>query len=198
MGLRNTATSWGSGAKAFHWLMALLILGTSMFVLHVNGSMPWYASSPIVFITYIHWHKAIGLLALALLPGRRLWRRTNPVPVTAPLTPLENLWSHRAHRALYILMLIVPLSGWIASSSFGSSTNVFGLFVVPPIIPKWKPLVGPSYWAHFGLTWLLLSVIFAHIFAAFWHHSRKKDNVLRAMWFGKNQPDQPGSGSSAA
>ncbi|WP_439533571.1 cytochrome b [Polymorphobacter sp.] len=198
MSLRNTATRWGTGAKLFHWTMAVLIIGTSLFVLHVNDSMPWFKSSPLFFITYIHWHKALGLLALLLLVGRWLWRRDNVVPVTAPLTPVEHRWSHRVHIGLYGLMLIVPLSGWIASSAFGSGTNVFGLFTIPPIIPKTKPLVGPAYWVHFGLAWGLLALVSAHVFAAFWHHDRRRDNVLRAMWFGQAQPRQPSKGSSAA
>lgn len=186
MALRNTTTRWGLGAKLFHWSLALIIIGTSVFMLHVNDSMPWFASSPLTFITYVHWHKAFGLLALLLVILRLLWRRTNPVPQTAPLTLREKLWSHRVHIALYTLMLIVPVSGWLASSAFGSATKVFGLFTIPGIIPKTKPLVAPTYWAHFGLAWLLLTVVSAHIIAAFWHHDRRKDNVLKAMWFGRS------------
>jgi cytochrome b561 len=188
MSLRNSHTHWGTLAKLFHWGMAVLIIGTSILMLHVNGSMPWFKSSPLFFITYIHWHKAFGLLALALLVGRWLWRRANVVPQTAPLTAVEARWSHRAHGLLYLLMLVVPVSGWIASSAFGSGTNVFGLFTIPPIIPKSKPLVGPAYWVHFGLSWSLLALVSVHVIAAFWHHDRRKDDVLRAMWFSRYQP----------
>jgi cytochrome b561 len=187
MALRNTSASWGLGAKLFHWIMALGIIGASVFVLHVNGSMPWFKSSPLFFITYIHWHKAFGLMLLALALLRLLWKWANPKPVTAPLTPFEEKASKWTHRSLYTLMLAVPLAGWIASSAFGSPTKFFGLFVIPGIIEKSKPLVGPFYWIHFGLAWLLLTIVSFHIIAAFWHHDRKKDNVLRAMWFGKSR-----------
>lgn len=182
--LRNTATSWGWGAKLFHWTLAMLIIGSSVFILHVNDSMPWFKSSAPVFITYVHWHKALGLIALLLIVGRILWRRANPVPVTAPLTPFEAKASHRTHLALYALMIIVPLTGWVASSAFGSPTKFWGLFTVPGIIPKTKALVGPGYWAHFGAAWLLLAVVSFHLIAAVYHHVRKRDAVLRAMWFG--------------
>jgi cytochrome b561 len=182
MGWRNTKTSWGLGAKLFHWIMALGIIGASIFVLHVNGSMPWFASSPLFFITYIHWHKAFGLILLALVILRLLWKWTNPKPVTDELTPFEEKASKWTHRSLYTLMLVVPVTGWIASSAFGSPTKFFGLFVIPGIIEKSKPLVGPFYWLHFGLAWLLLTIVSLHIIAAFYHHDRRKDNVLRAMW----------------
>ena len=189
MPLRNTPVQWGGAARALHWLMALLIIGTSIFVLHVNGSMPWFKSSPLTFITYIHWHKAAGLIALLLVLVRIGWRRRNVVPVTAPLAPFEALWSHRAHIGLYALMLLVPITGWLASSAFGSSTKFFGLFTVPGIIPKYKPLVAPTYWAHFALAWALLSLVIVPIIAAFWHHDRKRDNVLMGMLKGRPRPE---------
>ena len=181
MALRNTNTHWGSVTKLLHWTLAALIIGTSIFVLHINDSMPWFKSTPLTFITYIHWHKAVGLIALSLIAFRIAWRLTNTVPKTAPLTDFEHKASHHTHIGLYILMVVVPVSGWIASSAFGSPTKFFGLFTIPGIIPKSKALVGPAYWAHFGAVWLLLAVVSFHIIAAFYHHHRRRDRVLKAM-----------------
>lgn len=186
MTLRNSTTAWGSGVKWLHWTIALLIIGSSIFILHVNDSLPWFKSSPVVFITYIHWHKSAGLIALALILARIFWRRSNVVPVTAVLTPFEHRWSHRIHLALYVLMIAVPISGWMASSFFGSPTKFFGLFVIPPITPKWKLGVGIFYWVHFALAWAILSLVAAHASAAIYHHHRRKDGVLRGMLPGKN------------
>jgi cytochrome b561 len=185
MPVRNTATQWGLVQKLFHWTIALLIIGTSIFILHVNDSTPWFKSTPEIFITYIHWHKALGLIALALVLGRLGWRLYGRVvPVTTPLTPFESKASHLAHLGLYLLMFLVPLSGWISSSAFGSPTKFFGLFVIPGIIEKNKEIVPYAYWTHFVLVWMLLALVAIHVAAALWHHFRKKDTVLRGMWFG--------------
>lgn len=189
MAWRNSEAAWGTGAKLFHWMIALLIIGASIFILHVNDSMPWFKSSAPVFITYVHWHKATGLIILALVSARLIWKLANPKPVTANLTPFEKKASRWTHHSLYALMFIVPITGWIASSAFGSPTKFFGLFTIPGIIPKTKALVGPAYWAHFGMAWLLLAIVSIHIFAAFYHHDRRKDDVLRAMWFGKSRAE---------
>lgn len=189
MAMRNSLTTWGTGAKLFHWTMAALIIGASLFILHVNDSMPWFKASPLIYITYIHWHKSVGLIALALAVGRLIWKLRNPRPKTADLTPFEEKASKATHHSLYALIFIVPLTGWIASSAFGSGTKFFGLFTIPGIIPKMKALVGPFYWIHFGLAWFLLALVCIHIFAAFYHHDRRKDNVLRAMWFGTGKVD---------
>ncbi|WP_274378980.1 cytochrome b [Sphingomonas cavernae] len=189
MAIRNTVSSWGTAAKLLHWVMALLIIGTSLLVLHVNDSMPWFKSGPLIFITYVHWHKALGLIAFALIFARLAWRWSNPPPKIVELSPIEERAAKLAHRSLYILMVVVPLTGWISSSAFGSPTKFFGLFEIPGIIPKTKALVGPAYWTHFGLSWLLLAAVSFHVIAAFWHHDRKKDDTLRAMWFDMRRSD---------
>ena len=177
----NSDTRWGALAKALHWIIALLIIGTSIFILHVNDSTWWFKSSPVIFITYIHWHKAAGLIALALILVRLAWRRSQPVPKTAPLTPAEQSWSHRVHMALYALMLIVPLTGWLSSSFFGSGTKFWGLFEIPSPLPKSKTGVAIFYWAHFTLAWSLLVLVTGHAGMALYHHFIRRDAVLRAM-----------------
>jgi cytochrome b561 len=181
MALRNSSERWGAVAKALHWTIALLIIGTSIFVLHVNDSTWWFKSSAPVFIKYIHWHKTFGLLALALILVRIWWRLRNPIPVTAPLAPVEKRWSHRTHVALYVLMVAVPVSGWLSSSFFGSPTKVFDWFVIPPITPKSKTMVPIAYWTHFVLAWAILCVVAFHAGAAIYHHLVRKDRVLKAM-----------------
>lgn len=181
---RNTPTRWGLGSKLFHWTMALLIIGSAIFVLHINDTLPWFKSEAKIYITYIHWHKAFGLLALVLVLARLAWTKTQPKPETAPLTPFEKKASLGTHHALYALMIIVPVTGWLASSFFGSPTKVFGLFTIPGIVPKNKEWVGPSYWAHFIASWTILAVIAFHAGAAWYHHLVRKDAVLKAMWFG--------------
>lgn len=189
MGTKNTQSNWGWVAKLLHWAMAITIITTGIFMWHVNDSTFWFKSGPEIFIKYIHWHKSLGLIALALIIARIWWRRRNPVPKTAPLTPFEEKWSHRIHVALYVLMVAVPITGWLSSSLFGSVTNFFGLFTIPAITPEWKEGVGVAYWAHFGLSWAIMLLVAAHAGAALYHHFIRKDRVLRAML--------PGGGDSA-
>ncbi|ANY21083.1 hypothetical protein A6F68_02589 [Tsuneonella dongtanensis] len=177
----NTDKAWGSVAKTLHWVIAALIIFTSIFILHVNDSTWWFKSSPMVFITYIHWHKALGIIAFVLIVLRIVWRRRNPVPQTAPLTVREKLWSHRVHIAIYVLMIAVPVTGFLASSFFGSGTKFWGLFEIPSPLPKWKFGVAVGYWAHFVLAWTLLTLVAGHIGAALYHHFVRKDRTLIAM-----------------
>jgi cytochrome b561 len=181
MPLRNTETEWGSVTKFFHWSLAIIIIGSSAFVLHINDSTPWFKSTAQIFVMNINWHKLLGILALILILARLLWRRKGPVPHAASLTPLERKASAWMHRLLYILMVLVPITGWLSSSAFGSPVRVFGLFNLPLIWPEDRTLLPFFYWSHFGLSWALLTLVVLHIGAALYHHFVRKDDVLRSM-----------------
>jgi cytochrome b561 len=181
MALGNTPTSWGGVAKALHWVIAVLIIGTAALVLHINDSTWWFKSTPKIFIQYIHWHKALGLIALVLIVVRVLWRRRNTVPRTTLLTAREELWSHRVHIVIYVLMVAVPVVGWLASSFFGNGTKFWGLFELPSPLPKSKTGVAVFYWVHFSMAWTLLVLVAGHVAMALFHHFVRRNGVLRAM-----------------
>jgi cytochrome b561 len=183
MAWRNTDTEWGTVSKLFHWTMAALILGSSAFVLHVNDSTWWFKSTPLIFIKNINWHKLLGIVALVLVLARIAWRGFGRVPVTAQLTPFEERSSKWAHRALYALMIVVPVVGWLSSSAFGSPVKIPGVGSLPLIWWKDRTMLPIFYWTHFVLSWALLIVVALHAAAALFHHFHRRDGVLRAMLF---------------
>lgn len=189
MALANSETQWGAVAKTLHWTIASLIIGSSIYVLHINDSTWWYKSSPLLFIQGINWHKLMGIAALILILLRIAWRRRGPVPSVAALTPFEERTSRLTHRALYLLMVLVPLFGWLSSSAFGSPVKVPGLGPLPLIWPKDRTFLAFFYWTHFVLAWTLLVLIALHAGAALFHHFVRKDAVLRAMLPGRRAPD---------
>src|SRR2546427_2341075 len=78
--LRNTADSWGAPAKWFHWVMAALIL--AQIALGVTAAS-WRVSPAKLELFF--WHKSNGMLILALVALRLLWRLPNRPPgVSSP------------------------------------------------------------------------------------------------------------------
>src|SRR5213083_1882672 len=77
--LRNTADSWGAPAKLFHWVMAALIL--AQIALGVMAAS-WRVSPTKIELFF--WHKSTGMLILALVALRLLWRLANPTPELPP------------------------------------------------------------------------------------------------------------------
>jgi cytochrome b561 len=174
---RNTHTHYGWVAKAFHWCMALMILG----LLGVGLYMSDMEVSPFKFQLY-WWHKSLGITVLMLVVGRVLWRITNPSITEIETMPRwQRLAAKAVHVALYALMFSMPLSGWLMSSAYGFSVSFFGLFTMPDLIAPDKEL------AHFfnELHELGMIAFFAciglHTAAALKHHVVDKDATLRRM-----------------
>src|SRR5438876_3653894 len=107
--LRNTAATWGWGAKALHWIGALailLLLGHGWWMTHMTPRGPDR-------LAHYAGHAALGYDFLVLLVLRLLWRWTNAVPDLPPDTkPWERFAAHAGHVGLYVLMFAVVGTGW--------------------------------------------------------------------------------------
>ena len=80
--LRNTADSWGAPAKLFHWLIAVLIF--AQIALGVMAAS-WRVSPTKLELFF--WHKSTGMLILALVALRLLWRLASSAPLLPPAWP---------------------------------------------------------------------------------------------------------------
>src|SRR5438309_11588841 len=99
--LRNTAESWGAPAKLFHWVMAALIL--AQIALGVMAAS-WRVSPTKVELFF--WHKSTGMLILALVALRLLWRLAYPAPaLPSGLAASEPAAPRLRYLLLFVLML---------------------------------------------------------------------------------------------
>lgn len=170
-------TTWTPIAKGLHWLMAALLLGLLALGLYMTD-LPL---SPEKLLLY-SWHKWLGVSAFLLLWCRLLWRLTHRAPaapegLSAGMARLATL----GHLALYALMLLIPLSGWLMSSAKGVPTVWFGLWPIPDLLPRDRALGDALQLVHRALNYLLMATIAGHVAAALWHHTVRKDDTLRRM-----------------
>jgi len=181
MGLRNAGDRWGGIAMGLHWAMALLIF--ALFALGwVAVSLPL---SPLK-LKLFHWHKSLGLLALLLVGLRMLWRLLDrpPRPV-AGLAAWERGLARGAHLLLYLLMLLMPLSGWLINSAANFPFKPFGLFPLPDLVEPDKALQADFQLLHLTGFWLLAGLLVLHVAAALRHHFVKRNPVLQRMLPGR-------------
>ena len=164
-------------AKGLHWLMAALILGLAALGI-VMHEMPL---SPLKLELYA-WHKWFGVTVFLLVWLRLAWRLTHrPPALPATLSaPLQRL-AHAGHSLLYVLMIVIPLSGWLMSSAKGVQTVWFGLVPLPDLLGRDRELGDLLQQAHKLLNLLLLLTLAGHVLAALWHHFVLKDDTLRRM-----------------
>lgn len=174
----NNASSWGAPAKLFHWLVAVLI-----FIQFVLG---WWAVSwrlsPLKLNLFV-WHKSIGMVILALVIWRLLWRWMNPTPVLPADTPAwERVAARASHALLYVLMIALPLSGWLLNSAAGVPFRIFRIIPLSSLIAPDKHMAELAALVHLLLCLALAVLLVLHIGAALRHHFIKRNDVLRRMW----------------
>jgi cytochrome b561 len=178
--LKNTAYSYGTVAKAFHWIL-FLMLAFSIVAGNFLASMPKGPEK----LQAAGMHKSFGAILLTLILLRLVWRLINETPKLPDGTNVSQaILAKGMHWALYILMFAQPLSGILMSQAAGFPVSFFGLFEFPVLLDK-NPEIAQFFRAMHGTVWILLVLaVIGHAGAAMHHHFFKKDNVLKQMTVG--------------
>ena len=170
-------TSYHPIAKALHWVMALAIFGL-LALGFVMSDMPLSPEK----LQYFSWHKWAGISIFLLVWVRLAWRLLNPPPAYASSMPrLLQMLAHAGHFALYALMIVIPLSGWLMSSAKGVQTVRFGVLPIPDLLSRDKELGHLLEEIHSLLNWGLVALILGHVGAALKHHFIDRDDILTRM-----------------
>ena len=170
-------TTYTPVAKGLHWLMAAMILG----LLALGITMSDLPLSP-QKLTLYSWHKWAGVTVFLLVWLRLAWRVTHrPPALPETLSPLMRLAAHAGHAALYVLMVAIPLTGWLMSSAKGFQTVWFGVLPIPDLLSRDRELGDWLQQVHKLLNLLLMLTLAGHVLAALWHHFVLKDDTLRRM-----------------
>lgn len=164
-------------AIALHWLMALLLLALFSLGLYMHDLplSPWK-------LKLFSWHKWAGVTAFLLVLLRLVWRAAHrPPELPVSMSPLMRAAAHAGHALLYLLMIAIPLSGWLLSSAKGIPTVYFGIWQLPDLLEKNKELGQQLTEVHEWLNWLLAAAVVGHAAAAFKHQFVDKDGILMRM-----------------
>ena len=188
----NTATRYGALAKRFHWTSAAAFIGAYGVVYYVIWFMDDMSDEALPVLN-IHW--ALGLLVGALVLPRLLSRWLDVRPQDPPGSALEHALAHTAHWALYGLLVVMPLTGYLGT---GAPTD-FGLFTVTGFNETalfgwigrtwsvgWEAFEAPLDAVHHFLGKYVAWVVVAlHVAAALMHHWVRRDDVLLRMLPGR-------------
>lgn len=195
MSRQNTSHSYGSVAKSFHWLTALLIFTTFPLGYVANELAhdilrPDFDGNPQVIaraVLLFSLHKTLGLAVFATALLRILWALSQPKPgLLHPDRKAEALAAEAVHWLLYGSLVAVPLSGWIhhaATTGFAPIWWPFGQDL--PFVPKSEAVAGVFGGLHWVLVWTLAVALALHVAGALKHHVIDRDATLRRMLPGR-------------
>jgi len=177
MHLGNGPDRYGPVAKTVHWLTFLLLLAS----FGIGLSMTGLPLSPRKLQVY-SWHKWVGVTVFLLTLVRLAWRLADPPP---PLPDSLPRWHRTAarlsHAALYLVLFVMPVTGWTMSSALGLQTVYLGLVPLPDLVAPDRPLGETLRTAH-GVLAVVLAALFAvHAGAGLQHHFVARNDVLRRM-----------------
>lgn len=178
MQFRNTIDRYGAIAIFIHWLVAVAVIGLfalGYWMVDLTYYDDWYRRAPDI-------HRSVGILLLAVMVLRVIWRFINPPP--APLsehTRLEVLSAHAAHAVLYLLLFVAMVSGYLITTADGSSISVFGWFEVPSVTGQVKGMEDIAGSIHYWSTWAIVVLAGLHALAALKHHVVDRDRTLLRM-----------------
>ncbi|MCF6197358.1 MAG: cytochrome b [Emcibacter sp.] len=181
MALKNTETSYGSLAKAFHWGMFILLAGLVILGNYMHG-LPADTPDQMSYKFGLYdLHKSFGIMVLFLVVLRLIWRKMNPVPVMPDtMSKIENISAHAMHMLLYAIMFLQPIFGWLMSSYGGHPVKFFGL-ELPALVGQNKEIGELFEEIHEVTAGLLVTAFVVHVAAALYHHFVCKDDVMDRM-----------------
>ncbi len=164
-------------AKTLHWLVAICVLSIVTIAFWMSNAPEGPLQNRLFML-----HKSLGMLILILMVLRIANRLIAGAPAPDPtLEPWQRKASSAVHGLLYLLVLAMPVIGYVGHSAFGVSTPFFGLFEFPPIIGKNEPLSEKLFVLHRYLGWAVTAVVVLHIGAALQHYFIRRDRVLQRM-----------------
>lgn len=178
MQVRNTEAGYGWFMIAIHWLVAAAVVGLfalGWWMVDLSYYSEWYNLAP-------HIHRSIGLLVLAVMAVRILWRLADRKPRPLPNhSRLEVVGALLAHWLLYLLTFVVLVSGYLISTSDGSSIDLFNWFSVPSVTGDVRALELVAGDIHYWSAWALVVLASGHGLAGLKHHLVDRDATLSRM-----------------
>ncbi|MGR3794528.1 cytochrome b/b6 domain-containing protein [Vannielia sp. SX4] len=197
MPLANTSSSYGTIAKSFHWITALLVLALWPLGWFANS---WPYDTQEAFDTkwlLFSLHKTLGVALFFVALARIGWTLSQPHPHHLGENRVESLAASTIHWLLYGSIIALPITGWIehaASEGYAPILWPFGQDL--PFIPKDVPLAVAFAHMHVALTWVILGAVGFHIAGALKHTVIDRDGTLARMWFSRKAPPTPPEGKS--
>lgn len=142
----NRTDQYPTTSKLLHWLVAVCVLATAPVAI----TMTRVDKGPTQDALF-SFHKSLGVLILTLMILRLINRLAMGAPMADPgIAPWQKAVSAAVHTSFYVLLLAMPIVGYLATSAFGAPTPVFGLFNLPAIVEKNESLATQLHHSSLG------------------------------------------------
>lgn len=166
-------------ARWLHWLTA----GSILVILTAGIWMVFFEPEDEAFkLRLYNVHESFGV-AVFLLALARLWvrRRNPPPPLPEDMPGWMRLAARLNHAALYVVLVVQPVTGFLATNAWGFALRWFGLVPIPSPIGREEALAPVLSLLHFVGALALLVLLGMHLGAVVFHTFVRRDGILARM-----------------
>jgi cytochrome b561 len=161
-----------------HWLVAALAVG----VVALGWTMLAAPENTAIRERLLFWHRFLGLAILALMLFRLAWRRRHPPPpLPGDFAPLAAAFARATHRALYAVLVAMPIAGWLNAAAAGQQVRLFWPVVLPPLPAASGRLSQAAIAVHLAGQYFLYIFVSMHVAGALYHAVVRRDGVFERM-----------------
>lgn len=176
--LQSDARSYSGLAKLLHWLSALTVIALfflGLWMVDLTYYDEWYRTAPDL-------HRSIGLSLAMVTIVRILYRLSVSYPGPLASHPrMIVLASKVVHVAIYGLLLVLFISGYLITTAKGDPIAFFGFFEIPSVISGIDNLEDTAGEVHEVAAFTLIGLAILHALAALKHHFLDRDDTLLRM-----------------
>jgi cytochrome b561 len=165
-------------SRILHWLTALIVLAMIPVGLVMTNVDDRAVQDPLFIF-----HKNAGALLLVLLTVRLVWRATHRAPPLPDSLPAIQKFAARAtHAALYLLLIVMAVSGYVRVRAGGFPVELLDAIGVPSFVPRDDALAQTAKSIHARAKFGIGLFIALHVGAAAYHGLVRRDGVFSRMW----------------
>ncbi len=169
---------YSGAAQTLHWLSAVLMF----FVVPCAWYMTSLTRGDPALAEWQGMHESAGMLILFLSAVHLLWRSfAPPPPMAGQRQPWEKILAEATHGLLYVVLLIMPLSGYIGSVAGGRPVTFFAIGAFPSLVPADKEIAHLAHLVHEAGQWAVYALVAMHMAVAGFHALVRRDGVIRRM-----------------
>jgi cytochrome b561 len=165
-------------ARGLHWLVALLAVGVVGLGWASETAARGTPGRDFLLLS----HRSVGLTILALMLVRLWWRWGHPPPpLPAHVGLLERALAGATHVLLYVVLIAMPLAGWVNAVAAGHEISLFGAVAIPPLLPEDDRLSQVAIAVHLTGQYVLYLLVSLHLAGAALHAIVRRDGVVGRM-----------------